>query len=286
MARKHIDIPGQESLLPPDAAKAPAVDLDPVAAGIAATRAALGTPTPPTDPLSRLIEHQKERYAPIATAELAPLDRFERLMVTRNTSDFMAASRAEQVEAMQGSVPQPGGIAKHLAEVARRKVKEGDADPGRAPRAIVRSYIEWANDAVVAQAATQSVAEELAQDVNPELRLDRVFPAPEPRLLPLLREVDLMTLRETHDVNAIGYDPQKVDYSPENGGIMAHLEMAQEQWIVGKVRRLLPSVVSLQAARQAFWTAQLRDVAKHSPKQLAAIAHQGLEGLQTATTQV
>ena len=107
--------------------------------------------------------------------------------------------------------------------------------------------------------------------------MDRVFEPDQPGLLPFLRYFDLSVLKQTNRVDKIGYDPQKVDYKPDNPGIMFYVGEGLASWRVHQVRKQLPNASQDQANRFLFWAERLVEITKYSPKQLRAIANEGLD---------
>lgn len=210
--------------------------------------------------------------------ELPELDRFERLEVISKNLGFLPVTKTEQVDAMglESLSGTPGGAAKHLAEVIVKQRKEGVADPHAAARKIVRNYIGYMRDATASAHDLTGLREEL-YDANPELAATRVVDAKTAGVLSLKRFMDLSKLRDSRSIEAVGYDPQRVDYSPENGGIMAHLEMDMDSWSVRDMKLLLGAAVEDQSERFMFFAERLSEVQRHSDGRLATIAREGLE---------
>lgn len=206
------------------------------------------------------------------------LDRFQRIETLDKVEGFLPTSRIEQVEALslESFIGRPGGATKHLAEVARHQTRADTDDNMRGPRRITRQYIDWALDAQKAGRELSSLQQQLREDVNPTLRLNRVFLPEEPGLLPLLRYYDLALLRRTGSIESVGYDPQRVEYAPDNPGIMFYLQAALESWRVRQVTRLLPDAISHEALRASFWIERLVEVKDGYPG-LRGIAQEGLD---------
>jgi hypothetical protein len=208
---------------------------------------------------------------------LPRLDRYERLDTLARVEGFLPVSQEEQTEVMGllSVIDKPGGAAKHLAEVTIQQKKAGVDDPAKAASKITRDYIGYAQNAKDSVFALESLTDALT-DVNPELILDRVVEPQEPGLLEFLRYFDLSLLKDTHDIRKVGYDPQKVDYSKNNSGIMFYLEEALTTWRVHQVRKRLPDALSDQSARFLFFAHRLVEVRDHSSPQLRAIAREGI----------
>lgn len=212
---------------------------------------------------------------------LPQLDRYQRIEVLSvDPEGFLPPTKAEQVEVMglQSVIHRSYGVSKHLAEVRISQGKARTDDPERAARRIVRDYVDWALDAHQTQAQLGVLEEELK--VNPELPLsnkDLQKDVGRIGLLKFMRFFDLSVLRDTGKVESVGYDPQLVAYTEENPGILAHLEMAQDSWRVGQVRRALPLAQQDATNRFMFWAPRLVEITKHSPKTLKAIAHEGID---------
>lgn len=219
--------------------------------------------------------------APLLSPELPALNRFQRLDTLARIVGFMPVSRTEQVEAMglESFTNSPYGAAKHLAEVARHQKKAGVEDVGRAPRKITRNYINYAKDAKNSAIALKQLQTELVKILNPELVLDRVFEPEQPGLLEFLRFFDLGLLRQTGDETVMDYDPQAVDYSKDNPEIVSYLKEAMSIWTVHQVRKKLPEAVADQSARFHFFVDRLVEISKYSPRDVSAVAHDGLDEL-------
>lgn len=232
-----------------------------------------------------MIATRQELHGRERAQELPGLNRFDRIDTLGRIVGFLPASLPEQTEvlSLQSFITRPSGAAKHLAGVARHQQGAATDDPLRAPRAITRGYIDWATDAQASVDALKSVQDELAEDVNPKLVMDRVFDSekPDARLLPFLRFFDLSVLRDTGDINAVGYDPQKVKYTPDNNGIMFYLDQALATWHVQQVRKQLPQAISHETNREAFWIARIGEVARHfkGRKTPGPMAREALEKL-------
>lgn len=195
------------------------------------------------------------------------MDRYARIDMLENVEGFIPTSRREITEAtgLQSVIGRPGGAAKHFAEVVKHQNKANTRDPLAAARRITREYIGWAQDARVSVQALESLATELADDVNPTLILDRVLEVDDPRMLPFLRFSDLSMLKQDGKPDGIGYDPLAVNYSTDNNGIMFYLGESISKWRVQQVRRQLPTASGHEAARFDFWTARLTEVKNHYP---------------------
>lgn len=234
----------------------------------------------------------------MTTAEQAPLpfyesglprlDRYQRIEILAEIEGFLPVSRPEQTQAigLEAVIEKPHGTSKLLAEVALRSKKYMMEDVSRASRKIVRNYVDWALDAQTTTQQLNILAEELAE-INPGLSLaepDLAYDIGRVGLLKFLRYYDLSQLRETDDVDRLPYDPQRVNYSEDNGGIMAHLEMALASWRVGQVKRKLPLAQQDSSNRFLFWTPRLVEVTKHSTGSLKAIAQEGLDKIYGRTS--
>jgi hypothetical protein len=206
------------------------------------------------------------------------LDRFQRIEVLDHVEGFLPTTQSEQVEAVTlvDFKERLGGAARHLAEVAAHQRGAETTDNMRAPRKLTRSYIDWALDAQKASQEMEALKHELDTDVNPHLAMATVVEPTQAGLLPLLRYYDLALLRQMKKIEAVGYDPQKVAYTPENPGIMYYLGEALKSWRVVQVRRLLPEAITHEANRQAFWLERLVEVKTHYPS-LRAIAAEGID---------
>ncbi len=213
---------------------------------------------------------------------LPHLDRFQRIEVlSSNPEGFLPTSKPEQVEAMglQALIDKSWGTSKHLAEVRRGQNKARTSDPERASRKITRNYVDWALDARETSINLSQLEADI-KDINPELSLsepDLSHDIAVGGLLKFLRFFDLSTLRDKGRIQDVGYDPQSVNYSPDNPGIMAHLEMAKDSWRLGQVKRKLELAQQDSGNRFVFWMNRLVEVKKHSPKNLAAIASEGID---------
>jgi hypothetical protein len=206
------------------------------------------------------------------------LDRFQRIDALPRLEDgFLPTTLPEQTEvlSLQSFIDRPGGAARHLAEVVKHQRKADTDDPQAAARRITRDYINYAQDAKARFYELEALGDEL-EDANPELILDRVVTATQPGVLAFMRYFDLSTLRHTGNIRAVGYDPQKTKYLPDNGGIVAHAEMAVESWRVHQVRKRLPEAKQDQANRTGFFLKRLVEVKDHYPI-LRPIAAEGLD---------
>jgi len=210
------------------------------------------------------------------------LDRFERIEAIDYVSGFLPVSKPEQVEALslQNFPEKVGGAAKHLAEVVLRQKSQKVDDPLRAAKKLTRNYIDYALDAQNSADKLGRFAEVLDEVMNPELRLSVVLENDirQPGLIPYKRFVDLSKLKNEGSYSKMDYDPQKVKYTPENGGLDYYLMVDTEEWRVGGVKRVLPEAQASESNRQAFWMSKLVEVAKGYPK-LRPIASEGLDKL-------
>lgn len=227
----------------------------------------------------------ENRIESMAFEQDRALDRFARIEVIKVIDGFYPASKPEQVEAMglEAVIDKPWGTSRHLAEVSRRQIKKAHTDdPQAAVRRITRNYIDWAKDAASSKLELAGIEQEIDY-VNPNLGsriwFDTAETDPTAGMLKFLRFFDLNMLKSTGSVEAVGYDPQKVSYTKDNGGIMYYLDAALERWNVRQLKQSLPAAISHETARAEFWSARLLEVSKHSPPQLKAIALEGLDKL-------
>lgn len=215
------------------------------------------------------------------------LDRYQRLdTLSRLEGGFLPVTRAEQTEVMGlvAEIDRPGGAARHLNEVNLHQQKADTLDPLRAVRRIVREYGGYARDAQQASGQLTHLHQDLRDVLNPELHLDRVIEPTHPGVLPFLRFFDLMTLRDERRIDKIGYDPQKVSYTPDNGALVqVYVPWALESWTVHQVRGRLPEALENEAHRKAFWMERLVEVERHSPKQVRAVAKDELDKIHGRT---
>jgi hypothetical protein len=215
------------------------------------------------------------------------LDRYQRIETLGEVAGFLPVTKPEQVEVMglMSFSPRQGGAAKHIAEVARRQhTKANMEDPTATSRKLVRNYVDWMTNARESSRALSMLETELKEVLNPELKLavarDELS---QPGLLAFMRYYDLALLAKAGDIESVGYDPQKVAYSTDNQGIIYYLEAAMESWRIQQVRRQLPQAQTHEANRFIFWAERVNEVAKHSPKQLKAIALDGLDKVYERT---
>jgi hypothetical protein len=222
------------------------------------------------------VEHEQ---LPFYHTEVPELDRYQRIDTLGEVVGFLPVSKPEQVEVMglQSFIGLSGGAARHIAEVAKRQHRTDMADPTTTSRKLVRNYVDWMTDAHNSSRALAALADELKEVLNPELRLSRVFEPSQEGLLPFMRYYDLALIKKTKDIETVGYDPQKVKYDPENAGIMHYLEYAMESWRVQQLRKQLPHAQEHESNRFLFWAERTVEVVNHSPKQLKAIANEGLD---------
>lgn len=219
---------------------------------------------------------------PQSAAEVLPsLNRYERLEMLEITEGFLPTSLREVSEAtsLEAFKGHPGGTAKHLQEVTLRQKQTGMADPKRTGRRLTREYGSYAIDAKQRATAMGGLALKLQDDINPELKLDRVFESTAPGLLDFLQDFDLRELRETGRPDKIGYDPLKVNYTLDNHGIVFYLQEAMAVWRVQQLRKHLPGAIDRQVQRQIFWADRLEEVVKHYPD-FRPIAKEQLAKLQ------
>jgi hypothetical protein len=215
---------------------------------------------------------------PFYEAGSQPLDRFQRIeTLSRLDGAFLSASLEEQTEVMglQSVISTPAGAAKHMQEVVLHQNRANTNDPTRAAKKITRSYVEYAIDAQQRAGELVTLREALT-DANPELLVNRVVDAQQPGVLAFLRYFDLSALRDGVKIDKIGYDPQKVDYSTGNGGIMVYADWAVESWRVHQVRKRLPEAATSEANRLSFWLERLVEIEKHYGM-LKPIAREGLD---------
>lgn len=208
------------------------------------------------------------------------LNRFQRIEVISRVEGFLPATKDEQVEALGlQSFPECiGGAAKHLAEVVVRQRSANTDDPMRAARKITRNYIDYAKDAQQSGQALQTLEVDLEEVFNPELRMELVVTPEHVGLRPFLRFFDLSILKDDKDFRAIGYDPQRVSYATDNGGLIPFLLEALDIWTVKQVKGRLPEAIGAEGNRLDFWTRKLGEVGKYYPI-LKPIVAGGLEEL-------
>lgn len=231
-------------------------------------------------------EQAGQNQLPLYENGLPELDRFQRIEILETVEGFLPTTKAEQVEVMSllDYPPNMGGAARHIAEVSRRQhLKTSMEDPASTSRKLVRNYVDWMTDAYKSSHELAQLETDLKEVLNPELRLSRVFEPTQPGLLPFMRYYDLALLKITGDTEVIGYDPQKVSYTPDNGGIMYYLENALESWRVNQLKRKLPLAQAHESNRFVFFAERLHEVVKHSPNQLKAIANEGFDKLYDRT---
>lgn len=212
------------------------------------------------------------------------LDRYQRIEVLDQVEGFLPATKPEQVEAMslQSFIEKPWGTSKHLAEIATGRNKENidTQDPEAAVRKIVHNYVDWAMDAHKSSHELATLAEAI-EFTNPELKLYKLdelqTPEAQAGLVKFLRFYDLSVLAKTGDIEAVGYDPQNVNYSTDNPGIMYYLGLASEVWRVHSVRGRLPDAQGHEGKRFLFWMERLTEVRAHSTGAVRAIAARGID---------
>ncbi|MEI7683176.1 MAG: hypothetical protein WCJ24_02660 [Candidatus Saccharibacteria bacterium] len=213
------------------------------------------------------------------------LDRFQRIETLSRLDDgFLPTTLSEQTEVMglQSVIDRPYGVAKHLAEVVIHQKAANTKDPLSAARKIVRNYIDYAADAQQRVGELDSLQTTLT-DVNPELLLSRVVDASQPGILAFLRFFDLSALRDGFKDTKIGYDPQRVNYSLENGGIMVFADMAVNSWRVNQVRKRMPEATTNEQNRMSFWLERLVEVDKHYPV-LKPVVKAGLDAIHARSS--
>lgn len=214
--------------------------------------------------------------------ELPQLDRFQRIEVLGMPLEgFLPVTKPEQVEVLGliDVIEKPWGTSKHLAEVRIRQGHTRASDPESASRKIVRNYVDWALDSQQTMRDLDTLESEI-KDINPELPLsepDLTHDIGRVGLLKFMRFFDLAYLREKGRIKDVGYDPQKVNYSFDNPGIRFYLDLAQQSWRVGQLKRKIPLAQQDAVNRYVFWTPRLVEITKHSPKSLKAIANDGLD---------
>jgi hypothetical protein len=210
------------------------------------------------------------------------LGRFQRLEALQNLENgFLPVTTQETTEAISlvAFRNKLGGAAKHLAEVVTHQRKAGVQDPMSAARSKTRSYIEYAEDAKSAAHDLQLLQTELDEVLNPELRINRVLESNQTGLLPFFRWSSINEFVALQGVSKeFPYDPQQLDYSPNNGGITYYLDLATEKWSVHQVRQHLPDAIVNESNRLQFWTQSLEKVQQYFP-QLSPIVTEGLDKL-------
>lgn len=231
--------------------------------------------------MTDIAERSEQGRLPFYETGDQQLDRYQRLdMLPRLEGGFLPTSLAEQTDAVGliAFADHKAGAAKHLHEVLLHQKAANTSDPLRAVRKKVRNWGGYARDARDATHDLEDLHQELREVDNPELRLDRVVQPTQKGLLPFLRFFDLMELRDTHRPDKIGYDPQKVQYSPENGALTGvFLPMALESWRVHQVRQELPSAIENEAHRSVFWLNRLVEVQRFWTKGVQDVATQELD---------
>lgn len=234
---------------------------------------------PDSIPLS---EHEQLRLPEMGNQQI---DRFQRIEVLSNIEGFLPTTKREQVEALslQSFSSKRGGAAKHLAEIAIHQNKTNMEDPSRTTRSVTREYATWAFDAKASFDTLQTLDEAINEEINPELRLNRVFKPTQEGLLSFMRWYDLSQMRLDKGFNNIGYDPQKVEYTNSNGGIMFYLAEAMESWRVQQVRRKISLAQEHETQRFEFWTERLIEIEEHYPS-LRNIAQEGLSKLYDSSS--
>jgi hypothetical protein len=211
------------------------------------------------------------------TADRPELNRYQRIEMIEEVQGFLPTNFIEVTEAtgLQSFIGRPGGAAKHLAEVVLGRRNAKTSDPLAAARRITHEYIGFAVDAKQSGAGMSELQEALT-DVNPELVVGEVVRPTDPGMLPFFRFFDLSLLRKDGSPDKMAYDPLRVKYVPENGGITYYLGEAISSWRVNQVTRKLPAARSHEAARLDFWLQRIVEVGKHYPK-LRPITEEGLD---------
>lgn len=219
------------------------------------------------------------------------LDRYHRIEVLDRIEGFLPATKPEQVESMglQSVIEKPWGTSKHLAEIALGRNKEhvNTKDPEAAVRKIVHDYVGWAADALASSQTLATLKEAIAY-AHPEVKLKDLDELENQEvqagLLKFLRFYDLSVLARTGEIEAVGYDPQLVNYSTDNPGIMYYLGLASEVWGVHSVRSRLPDAEDHESRRFLFWMERLTEVKSHSTGAARAIAAQGIDKIHNRQT--
>jgi hypothetical protein len=226
----------------------------------------------------------------VGDAEVVPI--LDRLRIVQMENGFSPSTRGELNEAfnLKAFAVEPGGTAKHLAEVARHQVKYG-YEPGTTTTSITRDYVSYARGALTDKTMLTTLKEELAE-------LDGANPlsaVPQTRLAtglgPLVRYKDLRLLGETKDFSLFPFSPLR-PYNknlPRTYDPYAQIENVPPAVAdrVGKVlsttrvweaQREVELAIAEQGSRHDFWVARLGEVRRHQTGVTRAVAAQALEG--------
>ncbi len=212
----------------------------------------------------------------------------ERLDIIHHQEGFLPTSRRELNEAFSllTFIGQPGGTAKHLAEISRHQAKHG-ADAPRTLRSVTAEYITYRRRSLADRSNLITLREEL-EDVKDTHRFSQAQGSMHTGLGQLARFMDLTKLAQQKDFASFPFSPLR-RYTPTPGpdkyvmtqrdpivdARIAEVVAPLRKW---EAERWVDAAIEDQAKRHDFWSARLQEVAQHQTGQVRAMARQALEG--------
>lgn len=224
---------------------------------------------------------------------------------------FLPFSDQEKVQAFEmldylgNSRQYPAGLGNRLQEIyLRQRRLFDDQSARRAMWSLAYEYGDFAANAHTQLTALQQLQAEFAVDhYNPNVTLEEDFPDGHAGFIPLIRYMDVVTLRD-HGVQLTPFNPLKVvtdrAVAANNEDNIRHktvtdpytakhtLKPVQERidevvhtTRIGEVRIPLDAAVKNEQARYDFWVSRLRDTRKHGSAWI--IGRKLLEELEAAS---
>ena len=229
----------------------------------------------------------------VAPDDLGEIARLDRLQIVKETQGFYPTSLRELSEVFTALdyAERPGGIARHLAEIARHQVKH-EADPVKAAVRITTEYAQYARQARNNLTGLLQNRQEVADSAQNPFCSAAGLLITRPGLA--VRFADIDHLARTQSIDAIGHYPL-IRYTQGHAEAMQGYVMQDPprhfaEYIkgrLGKIRvyeakSLVDAAISDRAAAQRFWSKQLEAIAQHSTGAPRVVAKGALEKLGLA----
>lgn len=224
---------------------------------------------------------------------LGEIARLDRLQIVKETQGFYPTSLRELSEVFTALdfSEKPGGVAKHLVEIARHQVKH-DADPVKAAVRVTTEYAGYAQNARNNLTGLLQNRQEIAGSLQNPLSSAAGMLVTRPGLS--VRFADINHLAHARSIDAIGHYPLARYAQGHAESLQGYVmqtpprhfaEYVQER--LGKLRvyeakSLVEAAIADRAAAQKFWGTQLEAIARHNTGAPRVVARGALEKLGLA----
>lgn len=227
---------------------------------------------------------------PVSTEELPEISRPERFETVKQLHSFFPTSLRElsEIITIEAFTEQKGGVAKHLAEIARHQVKHG-YDPAATTTSVVAGYARFAQSARTDLTNLSQLSEELSGvKGNNFQRLDPGCVQTVPGLL--VRYLDWQAFaRGEHDsreiyplvryTDKVPLDPVEYRRQDPSTKMRKYVDTRLASLRLDEARKVCDQAVSDRQAAAAYWTSQLGDIQRHSTGAARVVANGALRKL-------